>query len=91
MIKNNVRYYILLFQLMVAGVSGQSTESVARPAVKERNIKPVHAPTHHLPEAERTVRENPREARDARGNRVKVRMKNCPKCILVVNRIDSLN
>lgn len=61
---------------MVVGLTGRHTASVARHVVKERNIKPVPAPTHPPQETERTARENPRKARDVTRENAKVWMKN---------------
>lgn len=44
--------------LMEGGVVGQTTASVVKPAVRERNINIVRAPIHHRQVTERTVTEN---------------------------------
>lgn len=58
----------LSFQLMVDGVTGRSSASVKarRIVVKGAKLVRVLVPTHPPQEAERTVRENPNSARNAK-------------------------
>ena len=47
--------------------------NAARHAAKEENLEPVHAPTHHLQEEERSAREKLGKEKNAKFNHAKVR------------------